>query len=307
MERIKGVYRAKDFSDELQSEYIHGIPAGLDTGLSGLSGRYTIKPQQWTVVSGMPSSGKSTVVDNIMVSMATLHDWKFLVCSPENQPIHRHVESLIEIYSGKKYVNPNSHFVSSQAITPQEFGEAMLFVNSHFQFIRPAETDFNIDYILKLAGDVKSEFDYQGFLIDPYNQLQHKRPAGFTETEYISSLLSKYTAFIQLNNLHGWFVAHPTKQNAVTKVGGDTDLKARKLYQRTSLYDIAGGAHWYNKCDMGVIVYRNAHLKPETTSFCVDKVRFRECGQISETDFYYDYLCNRIVENLSDLLYARTS
>ncbi len=306
MDNLKGVYSANDYADQLQSEYLHGVPPGLETGFAQLDNHYRVKTSQWTVVTGMPSSGKSTFVDNLMVNMARLHDWKFLVCSPENQPVHRHIESLVEIYSGKQFINPNLTGFPKQALTQAELATSVLFINQHFQFICPDETDFHIDYILQLASEVKREFDYQGFLIDPYNELEHKRPAGFTETEYISSLLSKYRRFVRAEKIHAWFVAHPTKQTAVRTATNEADLKTNKLYQKTSLYDISGGAHWYNKADNGIVVYRNEHLQPETTTVSVDKIRFRECGKRGQVDFYYDFLCNRLVEHTSELLSVRT-
>lgn len=305
-QRLKGVYRAEDFADEVQNDYAHGIAPGTSCGWFSLDTNYLVKRGQWSVVTGIPGHGKSTWLDNVMVNLAKQNGWKFLVCSPENQPIQRHVESLIEIYSGRKFTNPKSETYADRAVKPDDLARAYQFVNEHFQFIAPDETDFNIEYILALAQELKDGFfPFDGFVLDPYNELEHRRPAAMTETEYISAILSKFRRFARGNNCHNWLVAHPTKLREIQQSAAEVEAKTHKVYAMPSLYDIAGSANWRNKADMGVVVYRNMAQKPETTTVSIQKVRFRECGSIGQADFHYDYLCNRFVEHESELLFNR--
>jgi twinkle protein len=51
-------------------------------------------------------------------------------------------------------------------------------------------------------------FTIRGLVIDPYNEIEHKRPANQTETEYVSQLLGKVKRFAQVHGVHVWFVAH---------------------------------------------------------------------------------------------------
>lgn len=304
--RLKGVYRAIDFADDVQNDWAKGITPGMSAGWYSLDFHYLVKLRQWTVVTGIPGHGKSTWLDNVMVNLSKLHGWKHLVCSPENQPIQRHVESLIEIYAGKKFTRPELETFPERAITPQELAEAYEFINSHFQFIAPDETDFNIDYILALAKELKETmFNFQGFVLDPYNELEHHRPPQMSETEYISSVLSKWRRFARGNDTHNWLVAHPTKLRELSQMQTEEEAKKLKIYAMPSLYDIAGSANWRNKADMGVVVYRNINQKPETTTVSVQKVRFRECGSIGQAEFFYDFLCNRFVEREGELLFER--
>lgn len=308
-ERWRGVHKARDFADEVQTDWHKGIEPGEEAGWS-LDEHYRVKKRQWTVVTGIPSHGKSTWLDNLMVRLAQKHSWKFLVCSPENQPIQRHIESLVEIHSGKKFDHPD-HMdrFPDRAISGEELMESTAFVDDHFRFICPEETDFHIEYILELAHQIKHDeidpFDFDGFVLDPYNELEHKRPNAMSETEYISYILSKFRRFARNEDCHSWMVAHPAKLTPLQTAKGEEDLKALKLYQMPSLYDIAGSAHWRNKADNGVVVYRNVNLKPETTTVAIQKVRFRECGSLGQKDFHYDYLCNRYVEHESELLFRR--
>src|SRR5262249_48330212 len=48
-------------------------------------------------------------------------------------------------------------------------------------------------------------------VIDPYNEIEQRRPPNMTETEYVSQLLGKVRRFAQHYGVHVWFVAHPAK------------------------------------------------------------------------------------------------
>jgi twinkle protein len=303
--RVKGVYKPKDFADRIQTDFQQGIARGDSCGWESLNETYLVKRGHWTVLTGIPNHGKSTWLDNVMVNMAKQSNWKFLVCSPENQPIERHIESLIEIHAGKRFANESQEFYAERCITPREIAESLAFINDHFCFIYPDETDFNIDYILELAKAVKETFDFDGFVVDPYNELEHKRPAGWTETEYISAILTKFRRFQRAQNSHGWLVAHPTKLKEIIQTVTEKEVTKGKIYAMPSLYDIAGAAHWRNKADMGVVVYRDFTRTPEKTIISVQKVRFRESGKMGQVEFYYDAICNRFVENESDLAFFR--
>jgi twinkle protein len=294
--RLKGIYRVADYLDKIQGIYQHGVETGDSCGWPILGEMYKVKRGQWTVLTGIPNHGKSMWLDNVMVNLAKDHGWKFLVCSPENQPIERHIVSLMEIFSGKKFSKKTGFLSGDQFITNEEIALGTLFLEEHFVFIYPEETDFHIDYILDLAGETHREWKFDGMVIDPYNELEHKRPAAMTETEYISQILTKYRRFQRSHNTHGWMVAHPTKLREVQTIEKDTDAKKLKLYSMPSLYDISGSANWRNKADNGVVVYRDFSTDPQKTIVSVQKIRFRECGKLGQSEFIYNPANNRLTE-----------
>lgn len=303
--RWQGVYRARDYADAVQHDWQAGIEPGLPMKWHSLANHYLVKKKQWSAVTGIPSHGKSTFLDNVMIHLAELHGWKFLVISPENQPIARHIESLIEIHSGKKFVHPDNANIKRWSLDGTSLGESTKFIDKHFRFVNPDETEFDLEYLFELARAIKSDpddpFVFDGLVFDPYNELEQKRPNAMSEVEYISWGLGKIRRFVKNEDCHLWMVAHPTKQREIARKD-ETDPRISKLYAKPSLYDIAGAAHWYNKCDMGVVVYRNLDKKPETTLIDIQKVRHRECGSRGQVELYYDFICNRFVETEGELL-----
>ena len=74
--------------------------------------------------------------------------------------------------------------------------------------------------------------------------------------------------------------------------------------QLPSLYDIAGSADFYNKCDYGLILQRqrsDEYTKSAPLTWVhVLKIRFRHLGQIGCRAFGYDTVSGRFVGTLDD-------
>ena len=125
----------------------------------------------------------------------------------------------------------------------------------------------------------------RGLVIDPYNEIEHKRPSAMTETEYVSQLLGKVRRFAQGHGVHVWFVAHPAKMQ-----------RENGVIPAPTLYDISGSAHWVNKADLGVVVHRNPSVVPPETAIHVRKVRFKSVGQVGSVTLRYERPTGRYIE-----------
>lgn len=314
MELIKGAYGAEEYADAIDELRATGLQPGLSIGWTSFRNVYTIPKGQWSVITGLSSSGKSSWLDNVMVNMAMEHGWKFLICSPENQPIQRHIAGLMEIYTGKKFGLPDPKYPGLPAtvyMTEDEHREGYAFVCDHFYFINPPETEFTIEGIKKIASKVYDEyFKFDGMVLDPYNEIEHKRPRGMNESDYIATVLHTFRDFARLLNIHFWFVAHPTKpvRLAVKYQKNDlNDESVRKpVYQKITLFDISGSSNWKSQCDFGVIVHRDLGDSSAPSIIEIEKIRFRENGkQGTSVPLYYDFLCGRFVEDVDDLLINR--
>lgn len=286
---LDGIVDPLEVADELEDMFINGLPPGFGTGFRELDYLYRVQPGQWTILTGIPGSGKSTLLDNIAVNLAKIHGWKHLICSPEHQPIKRHIAALASIYCGKEF--------RSDRMSSQEYADSLAFVQAHFKFIYPPEKDFTGDKILALADAVTEDgFDFTGFIIDPYNELEHKRPSAMTETEYVSFLLSRFRRYARDHQKHLWLVAHPTKLRKVEIKQSNTatmEELTKAIYPVPTLYDISGSAHFFNKADMGLAVWRDKMDKNNIIQVHCQKVRFRESGQLGKADLKFDWITGR--------------
>jgi twinkle protein len=205
---VKGIFEAMDVADKIDALYEFGMPPGAPTGWATLNEHYTVKEGQWTLVTGIPGHGKSNFLDALLVNLAQQSNWRFGMFSPENQPIERHFANLME-----KLVDKPFNIGPGDRITREEKDQSKLWLQEHFFVILPDEEEGNwsVDGILDLAKILVFRKGIKGLVIDPWNELDHSRTNGMTETEHISQALTKIRQFARAYGVHVWVVAHPAK------------------------------------------------------------------------------------------------
>lgn len=278
----EGIFSVNDLSDAVDRLYEEGLTAGVSTGWRNVDPLYTVKRGQWTVLVGVPSHGKSTWLDALLVNLALQHGWKFCVCSPENQPIERHIASLMSQWAGEPFSKGYLNQMSSRIKD-----EAKAWVQEHFVFTLPLNQDFTVEGVLDLASEVKASRPVDGLVIDPWNEMEHRRPPAMSETEYVSQSLTFIRRYARAQDIHLWLVVHPTKLQRNPR----TDT-----YPLPTLYDAHGSAHFRNKADAGIVVWRDLSDESQPTEIHVQKIRFRECGQIGKAELYFDKWTGRYSE-----------
>lgn len=266
---IAGIVNPRDVLDDYLAAYDRGLDSGLSTGWPSLDKGYTVKPGQVTIVGGMPGSGKSEVLDALMVNLAMLHDWRFAVYSPENFPPDTHLRKWAKKIVGKP-------FWGDDRMSRQEAITAHTWASDHLDFLIPDE-DTSLDMVLGLARALVYRYGIKGLVIDPWNNLDHDRPNGMNETEYISLSLSTIRQFARMNDVHLWVLAHPMKMQK------DKDGE----YGVPTPYDISGSANWYNKADNIFTVYRNKTDRLALVELHIQKIRFHECGELGVVGLRY--------------------
>jgi twinkle protein len=261
-----------------------GLPKGTPVGWHSVDELYTIATGQWSLITGWPGSGKSEWLDAVLVNLAKLGSWHFVIYSPENWPLALHHSKIIEKYIGKPF-NPGPN----ERIDEVELDEAQEWMNGKFHFAKPDRPD--ITSILNEANAYANlKARKCGIVIDPWNQLEHYRPAGMSETEYVSQTLSEIGNWVRERNCHLWLVAHPAKMQR-TKEG--------KLPVPTP-HDVSGSAHFWNKADACIAVWRDqTEPKKQDVEIHVQKVRFKHIGRIGLATLLYDRVTGRYHEKTS--------
>ncbi len=281
---ISGLYSAKDFDKQLDHYYNHGFEPGVSTGYLEIDSLYTPRVNEFTIVTGIPSHGKSTFIDNVMINISRSNKWKFGIFSPENFPFERHISNLIEIYIGKPFQKKYSGHMDQH-----EMIKGRNWVSKYFNFIMPKKEEYDIDDILKLARAAIFRHGINGLVIDPWNEIEHNR-GQMSETDYISKALSKIRKFARVNGIHIWVIAHPAKMQKKYKPPNED----KNLYPMPGPYDISGSAHWRNKADNCICVYRD--FNEDCTLFASQKIRFKECGKVGESKLHFNIKNSRFRE-----------
>lgn len=259
---IAGVFEADDIASRIRHIHEHGMPKTEKTGWRSLDNFYSVRAGELTVVTGIPGHGKSEWLDALVVNIANSAGWRFGIFSPENQPLEFHVSKLAEKVIGKPFAKGSPHRISES-----ELDDCIGWVRRHISFILPDDPTLNA--ILSAAKAIVYRHGIRGMVVDPWNEIEHSRPNGMTETEYISQALSQIRNFARRNGVHVWVVAHPAKMQK-EKEGG---------YPVPTPYDISGSAHWRNKADNCLTVYRKVSDESRTVEIHVQKIRFKDVGR----------------------------
>lgn len=268
---IEGIEQAKDIDDELMQIFRNGYPVGDKVSYHDLDDHITYRKGEFTVITGTPGAGKSTFLNNLLVKLANRNEWRIAIFSPEKQPNAILSAEIAEIFIGKQFFSYNNLFVMGL----KELQASKDFINEYFWFMKIDEIDVTIDGILDKCRELVVRNGVNCLVIDPYNYIEHKIPNGQTETQYISELLSKIKRFKDRYTVHVFLVAHPRKLQ-----------KKDGKYEVPTLYDISGSANFFNKCDNGIVVYRN--FSENTTDVHIQKIRWSFIGKIGEVKFTYN-------------------
>lgn len=268
---ISGLWGVDHFENLVKDLYIKGLGKGLSTGYACIDDLYTVAPGQLTVVTGVPSSGKSEFVDQLMVNIASANNWRFAVASFENPP-PLHIAKLASKRERKPFFTG-----PTERLNELEFSRALGWVRDHFFFIHDEHgSTSDLQSILERLASAVRRHGVRGVVIDPYNYIS--RPsADISETQWISDMLTKVCAFARAHDVHVWFVAHPAKMARAN----DGKIPVPKGY------DISGSAAWFAKADAGLTVHRPDPYLSNEVHIHVWKMRFSWLGKQGEAHLNY--------------------
>ena len=261
--------------DTIQTHIAKGSARdGLSTGWKGLDEFYLLKKGTLNVVTGLPSSGKSEWMDQVILESIALHDWHWTVFSPENWPLAQHFQKFAEKWTGKPMFGDDT----TECITPDDIRTCITELSQSIGFINPPSDDMTINPILDTLKVSVEQNLTDAFILDPWNELEHNRPSNMTETEYIGQALTKLRNFGRRNGVAMFIVAHPTK------------LQKRDdgNYPVPTPYDISGSSNWRNKADACITVWRDYMADDNVVEIHVQKIRSKNNGRLGMARLYWN-------------------
>lgn len=273
---IVGAFEASAFTEDFLRMYAEGVPNGNTTGWEELDAHWRVQLGQTLIVTGIPGHGKSEWVDALMVNLARVHGWRAAFYSPENWPVKLHMMKLAEKIIGKPY-NPGPH----ERMTASEASDAADWMQCNFRWIMPESP--SLDEIIDKAKALVRRDGIRCLVLDPWNEVEHNRPAGMTESEYVSVSLMRLRRFARDAQILLVIIAHPKL----------LDKKLDGSYPVPTPYDISGGAMWRNKADNCIAVYANPLDPSGAVEIHVQKVKFKLFGKPGMVPMRWDRLTGR--------------
>lgn len=245
--KVEGVFRMSELPPVPD-------PVTFDIGFPLLSDNYRMRLGDMAVVTGIPSYGKTTFVNDVVCRVVQRQGVNVAWASFEQQPQKDHRRNLRAWHMGPP-----------QLADDRSLGRADAWIEEHHRFLLPVEDeDVSIDWLLDRMEGAVVQHGCKIVVVDPWNEMDHMRRRDETTTEYTGRAIKTLKRFARAFQVHLIVVAHPTKQTKDPVSG---------MFKMPSLYDISDSAHWYNKPDIGIIVHRE---DADTTHVKVQKSRYHD-------------------------------
>lgn len=238
-----------------------------DIGMPFLSNNYKARLGDFSVWTGIPSHGKSSLVNDMCCRLVSAHGLKVAFASFEQLPQRDHRRNLRTWFNAKPV---HESF-------PSELAKADKWIDENFVFLVPGEDeDVDLEWVLDKLEAAVIQHNCRIVVLDPWNEMDHCRRGNESLTEYTGRAIKALKRFAKKMMVHLIVVAHPSKQQK----------DENGSYRIPTLYDISDSAHWYNKADLGVVVHRY----PDRTLIRVAKSRYHdEIGVPGDQDAYFEF------------------
>lgn len=254
---IQGLYGIDDFPERGE---VRSYPIGIDP----IREMIEIVPGTITVLTGYSNMGKTTLMCAI-VAHALRRLFPVCVASFETDVRPILIDSLTRAMAETHHPTDEMRQIATRVL------------RERLHIISQA-VDENMEMDLEKFLDLCRAAVRRGakmIVLDPWNELEHKRRRDETETDYIGRAIRAIKRFAKQHDVAFWIVAHPTKpMQGISKVPG--------------LYDISGSANWANKPDYG-LTYHRPDPKQNRALIRVHKVRMGLPGRKDEAEVMFDF------------------
>jgi twinkle protein len=276
LENVSTLY---DIEDELKDFVKNGFKPGFQVGLENFDKIFSTYTGQFITVTGIPSSGKSDFVDQMVVGYNKNYQWKTAFASPENQPTYLHAHKLMR----KTWMD----MPSASDIGGDKWNQVADHVNDNYFFIDMDK--YNLESVLRKGAELVKRKGIKCLVIDPFNKVRDVNAHSDDVNRYTMDYLAKIEAFCRKYDVLTFIVAHPTKMYK----GSDGKI------EEPTMYNIKGGGEWYDASYHGLLVHRDYEAK--TTKVKVLKVKFQNLGENgAESHFTWEPRSGSFVPELID-------
>jgi twinkle protein len=254
---LENVTTFRDIEDEVTDFVRNGFKPGYQVGLQNFDDIFSTYTGQFITVTGIPSSGKSDFVDQMVVGYNQNYGWKTAFASPENVPTYLHAHKLMrKTWQG----------MPTQAdIGGDKWNQIADHCNTNYFHIDMER--YTLESVLKKGAELVKRKGIKCLVIDPFNKVRDVDCKTEDVNRYTMEYLTKIETFAKKFDVLVFVVAHPTKMYK------DKDGKI----EEPTMYNIKGGGEWYDASYHGILVHRDYEEK--TVKAKVLKVKFQNLGE----------------------------
>lgn len=271
---VSGTFTANDIYDDILKLYHEGLPPTIypkHSCFGNLNQIFSVMRGHLVTCTGIPSSGKSNFVEWYILNLVKDYNMKASFFSPEHSPMELHQSAFIEKTFGKNFIynyNGCPKIDLNDIARYTEWSKEKIYLTAMEDGKTP-----NWDWLLDKFKEQMITYGIDIFVVDAFNKVHIDNSPN--HLQQINAILTKLTAFAQINNVIVFLVAHPTKM----KKDPNT-----KLYDIPSLYDVSGSADFRNQTHDGFCIHRfydDENGNESKTVFINLKTKYKFQGQIT--------------------------
>ena len=254
---LENVTTFRDIEDEVTDFVRNGFKPGYQIGLENFDNIFSTYTGQFITVTGIPSSGKSDFVDQMVIGYNKNYGWKTAFASPENVPTYLHAHKLMrKVWQGMP---------TAADIHGDRWNKIADHCNTNFFHIDMER--YTLESVLRKGAELVKRKGIKCLVIDPFNKVRDIDCKTEDVNRYTMEYLTKIEMFAKKYDVLVFVVAHPTKMYK------DKDGKI----EEPTMYSIKGGGEWYDASYHGLLVHRDYENK--TVKAKVLKVKFQNLGE----------------------------
>ena len=244
---------------------IGNIKEGLKIDIPDIDQYLRFKPANFNVILGHANVGKTTVILFLMLLYSKRLGIRWLVYSSENEA-HSIARKLLEFLEQEPINKIGEKAMDSQ----------MDFINDHFKIIDNQKL-YTYKDLIELAEQIKKGWDYQGFLIDPYNSLIKdgalSKSIGGHEYDYQAT--TELRQFCKKNNITTYLNTHANTNALRNKHPHNHPYDGHPIPPMAS--DVEGGGKFVNRADDFIVIHRYIQ---HPTEWMVSHIHVRKVKEI---------------------------
>ena len=254
---LENVTTFRDIEGEITDFVKNGFKKGYQIGIPNFDDIFSTYTGQFITVTGIPSSGKSDFVDQMVVGYNANYGWKTAFASPENAPTYLHAHKLMrKVWQDM----PRKDQIGSD-----KWNQVADHVNDNFFFIDMDR--YTLESVLRKGAELVKRKGIKCLIIDPFNKVRDVDAKTEDVNRYTMEYLTKIESFAKKYDVLVIVVAHPTKMYK----------DANGKIEEPNMYNIKGGGEWYDASYHGLLVHRDYDNK--TVKAKVLKVKFQNLGE----------------------------
>lgn len=282
----------KDYSQQIQRRYEKGLERGYFAGFDNLHKYYSVKLGYMTFIGGIPSHGKTTFINEVLLNLTSKYGWYHLIMTPETGDMPDIFVELSKMYLKKPFEKNHDNRMDLQ-----EVYKAQAALSEYFNILESGDDMLSINDVLKAAEQTDSELIERGeklhtLTIDPWNELDHRFDefAGRQDI-YLEHYFTKIRKFAKKTNIHIFIIVHPRT------------LRKNKdgIYLAPTPFEFSGGGAWYSKAQSILCIHRPVRLEDGSendnmTNVIIQKAKPRSVGEKGIVELYFDRQKSRYYE-----------